>query len=84
MVGWNVATSCAVPSLHDWFDKQWEGIEQVFRLERTARLLKTHETRHEVVYGLEHLSMRHAPPWRMLHLVKDIGPLRTVCIIAEM
>ena len=41
------------PDLNDWFAKQWEGIEQVFRLERTVRLLKTNQTRHEVVYGLE-------------------------------
>lgn len=24
------------PDLNDWFGKQWEGIEQVFRLERTG------------------------------------------------
>ena len=41
------------PDLNDWFSKQWEGIEQVFRLERTVRLLKTNQTRHEVVYGRE-------------------------------
>src|SRR6516164_11770551 len=29
------------PDLNDWFAKQWEGIEQVFRLERTTRILKT-------------------------------------------
>ena len=41
------------PDLNDWFSKLWEGIEQVFRLERTVRLLKPNQTRHEVVYGLE-------------------------------
>jgi predicted transposase YbfD/YdcC len=59
------------PDLNDWFGKKWEGIEQVFRLERTARLLKTNQTRHEVVYGLSSLSMRQAPPQRMLSLVRD-------------
>ena len=59
------------PDLNDWFAKDWEGIEQVFRLERTARLLKTNQTRHEVVYGLSSLSMRQAPPQRMLVLVRD-------------
>ena len=59
------------PDLNDWFGKKWEGIEQVFRLERTARLLKTNQTRHEVVYGLSSLSMRQAPPQRMLLLVRD-------------
>ena len=59
------------PDLNDWFAKQWEGIEQVFRLERTARILKTNQTRHQVVYGLSSLSMRQAPPARMLSLVRD-------------
>ncbi len=59
------------PDLNDWFAKEWEGIEQVFRLERTARILKTNQTRHEVVYGLSSLSMRQAPPARMLSLVRD-------------
>ena len=59
------------PDLNDWFAKDWEGIEQVFRLERTARILKTNQTRHEVVYGLSCLSMQQAPPQRMLSLVRD-------------
>jgi predicted transposase YbfD/YdcC len=59
------------PDLNDWFGKQWVGIEQVFRLERPARLLRTNQTRHEVVYGLSSLSMRQASPARMLSLVRD-------------
>ena len=59
------------PDLNDWFAKHWEGLEQVFRLERTARLLKTNQTRHEVDYGLSSLSMRQAPSVRMLALVRD-------------
>jgi hypothetical protein len=59
------------PDLNDWFAKDWEGIEQVFRLERTARILKTDQTRHEVVYGLSSLSMCQAPTQRMLSLVRD-------------
>ncbi len=58
------------PDLNDWFGKQWAGIAQVFRLERTVRLLRTDQVRQEVVYGLSSLSMQHAPPWRMLHLVR--------------
>src|SRR5215831_3965784 len=45
------------PDLNDWFGKQWAGIEQVFRLERTVRLRKTNHLRQEVVYGLSSLSM---------------------------
>jgi len=59
------------PDLNDWFGKQWEGIEQVFRLERTVRLLKTNQIRHEVVYGLSSLSMRQAPPERLLSLIRE-------------
>jgi predicted transposase YbfD/YdcC len=59
------------PDLNDWFAKDWEGIEQVFRLERTARILKTNQTRHEVVYGLSSLSIQLARPHRMLSLVRD-------------
>jgi predicted transposase YbfD/YdcC len=59
------------PDLNDWFGKQWEGIEQVFRLERTALLFKTGQLRHEVVYGLSSLSMQQAPPVRLLALIRD-------------
>src|SRR5436305_4980413 len=58
------------PDLNDWFGKQWEGIEQVFRLERTVCILTTNQLRHEVVYGLSSLSMRQAPPARMLSLIR--------------
>lgn len=40
------------------FAKRWPGIEQVFRLERSATMLKTGEVRHQVVYGLSNLSLR--------------------------
>lgn len=59
------------PDLNDWFARTWEGIEQVFRLERTVRLAKTNQLRHEVVYGLSSLSLRHAPPGRMLQLIRS-------------
>ncbi len=41
------------PDLNEWFAKDWQGIEQVFRIEQTVRLLKSGEVRHEVVYGRE-------------------------------
>jgi hypothetical protein len=46
--------------------KGWEGREQVFRVARTVRLLKTGPLRHEVVQGLSSLSMQQAPPARLL------------------
>lgn len=59
------------PDLNDWFGNQWEGIEQVFRLERTVRSLKTGAIHHETVYGLSSLSLRQAPPSRILKLVRE-------------
>lgn len=58
------------PDLNDWFARQWEGIEQVFRLQRTTRLLKTGEVRQQIVYGLSNLPMRQGPPERMLTLIR--------------
>jgi predicted transposase YbfD/YdcC len=58
------------PDLNDWFAKQWHGIGQVFRLDRTARILNTGEVRHQIVYGLSSLSMRQGPPERMLALIR--------------
>ena len=59
------------PDLNEWFGKEWEGIEQVFRLQRSVRILKTNQLRQEVVYGLSSLSMQHAPPVRMLSLLRE-------------
>jgi predicted transposase YbfD/YdcC len=58
------------PDLNDWFARQWPGIEQVFRVERTTCILKTGESRHQVVYGLSSLSLGEAPPTRMLMLIR--------------
>jgi hypothetical protein len=63
--------SVCSPDLNDWFAKEWQGIEQVFRVERTTRLLKIGETRHEAIYGLSSLSLRQAPAPRILSLVRD-------------
>ena len=59
------------PDLNEWFAKDWQGIEQVFRLERTVRLLKSGEVRHEVVYGLSSLALSKAPAARILTLVRE-------------
>ena len=59
------------PDLNEWFAKDWQGIEHVFRLERTVRLLKSGEVRHEVVYGLSSLSLSTAPASRILALVRE-------------
>jgi predicted transposase YbfD/YdcC len=58
------------PDLNEWFAKQWHGIEQVFRLERTTCILKTGEVRRQVVYGLSNLALRQVGADRMLDLVR--------------
>jgi predicted transposase YbfD/YdcC len=58
------------PDLNEWFYKQWQGIEQVFRLERTTTILKTGEVRRQVVYGLSNLPLRQAGPERILELAR--------------
>jgi len=59
------------PDLNEWFAKDWQGIEQVFRIERTVRLLKRGEARHEVLYGLSGMTLQQAPAARMLALVRE-------------
>ncbi len=59
------------PDLNEWFGKQWEGIEQVFRIERTVHTLKTDAVHHEVMYGLSSLPLSQAPAARMLELVRN-------------
>jgi hypothetical protein len=59
------------PDLNDWLGKDWEGIEQVFRLERTTTILKTGKVRHEVLYGLSSLPTQQALPQRLLRLDRD-------------
>lgn len=59
------------PDLNEWFAKEWQGIEQVFRIERTVRTLTTGAIHHEVVYGLSSLSLQQAPAPRILALVRD-------------
>jgi predicted transposase YbfD/YdcC len=59
------------PDLNEWFAKEWQGIEQVFRIERTVRLLTSGKVRHEVSYGLSSLPLAKAPAARMLALVRE-------------
>jgi predicted transposase YbfD/YdcC len=58
------------PDLNEWFGKQWHGLEQVFRLERTTTILKTGAMRHQVVYGLSNLPMLQVGAQQLLDLVR--------------
>jgi hypothetical protein len=70
MDDWNIDRSPVALIEIAWFAKQWQGIEQVFRLERTTCILNTGEMRHQIVYGLSNLSLRQAPAHSMLDLVR--------------
>jgi predicted transposase YbfD/YdcC len=59
------------PDLNEWFAKEWQGIEQVFRVERTVRTLKTGKLHHEIVYGFSSLSLQDAPASKILSLIRD-------------
>ena len=61
--------SCS-PDLNDWFAKQWHGIEQVFRLERTATIFKTGEVHHQVIDGLSKFALHEAPPTKLLQPIR--------------
>ncbi|GHO82494.1 ISAs1 family transposase [Dictyobacter formicarum] len=58
------------PDLNEWFAKTWEGIEQVFRLERTVTTLKTGVVHHEIVYGLSSLRLQEASASKILALAR--------------
>lgn len=59
------------PDLNEWFDKQWSGIQQVFRIERRRLITKTGEQQQEVMYGFTSLSASQASPERLLSLLRD-------------
>jgi predicted transposase YbfD/YdcC len=52
--------------LNSFFERDWQGIEQVFRLERNVT--RKGETRQEVVYGLTSLPRKLADPARLLQV----------------
>lgn len=58
------------PDLNEWFGKEWQGVEQVFRLERITCILHTGQIRRQTVYGLSNLPMSQAEASRMLELVR--------------
>ncbi|WP_307813461.1 ISAs1 family transposase [Ktedonobacter sp. SOSP1-52] len=54
--------------MNAWFEQQWTGIAQVFRLRRHSTTLKEGKTREEVVYGLTNLPPSKANAARLLQL----------------
>jgi predicted transposase YbfD/YdcC len=46
--------------MKEWFEVDWAGVEQVFRIQRTV--VKKGKTSHEVVYGLTNFPSHEADP----------------------
>jgi predicted transposase YbfD/YdcC len=61
-----LTASSLLGELHDW-----PGLAQVFRLERTTRLVARGTTRHEVAYGITSLSAHAASPAQLLDVVRQ-------------
>jgi len=49
---------------------EWEGLAQVFKIERQVTHLKTAKITHQIDYGITSLSPLQAPPERLLALVR--------------
>jgi predicted transposase YbfD/YdcC len=55
--------------MNEWFEQQWAGIAQVFRLRRQISEVKqAGKTREEIVYGLTNLPRKKATAARLLSL----------------
>ncbi len=52
--------------MNEWFQKEWAGIAQVFRIRRTVK--EKGEERREIVYGITNLPRNKADAKRLLEL----------------
>jgi len=55
--------------LNDFLD--WPFLKPVFKLERSITILKTGQTRHEVVYGITSLTAEQASPQQLLAMLRS-------------
>lgn len=56
--------------LASFLGERWEGIEQVFRIERRIKVLKSGKRRSEIHYGFTTLSASKAGPERVSELIR--------------
>ncbi|MBA2396776.1 MAG: ISAs1 family transposase [Ktedonobacteraceae bacterium] len=56
-------TSC---EMNEWFEKEWDGIAQIFKIRRT--ITQGEEVREEIIYGFTSLNRKKASAKRILHL----------------
>jgi predicted transposase YbfD/YdcC len=54
------------PEMNEWFEKEWAGIAQIFKIRRTIK--QGEDVREEIVYGLTSLSRKKASAKRLLDL----------------
>lgn len=64
-----VRTLTTSSQLNDFLD--WPFLQQVFKLERTITISKTHKTRQETIYGVTSLSAEQASPLQLLHMLRS-------------
>ena len=64
-----VRTLTISSQLNDFLD--WPFLQQVFKLERFATIIKTGQTRHEIIYGITSLSAEQAPPEQLLSMLRS-------------
>jgi hypothetical protein len=81
------ASKCAncgeVTQMNDWFETEWAGVAQVFRLRRSVK--DGDKQRQETVSGFTHLSEARKPMLLVCSLYnKPIGASKIVSIIGEM
>ena len=55
--------------MNEWFENEWAGIAQVFRLRR--QVTEKDKKREEIVYGLTNLPRRKANAQRLLTLQQE-------------
>jgi len=66
MEGWKCEKFGEVTQMNEWFQKEWAGIAQVFRIRRTVK--EKGEERREIVYGITNLPRNKADAKRLLEL----------------
>jgi len=64
-----VRTLTTSSQLNDFLD--WPFLQQVFKLERSVTVLKTGQTRYEILYGITSLSAEQASPEQLLKMLRS-------------
>jgi len=64
-----VRTLTTSSQLNDFLD--WPFLQQVFKLERSVKILKIGQTRREIIYGITSLSAEQASPKQLLEMLRS-------------